>query len=216
MHAHPTLERITTRRGAHPLHRRRRATSRRAPRASRSARRSRRPAPTSTPGRRGDDAGRRYDSPVASARASFAELVHVEPSAVAIGSQVSVLASVVAAPAPDGAEIVCVDGDFSSIVFPFLVQAHRGVTVRHVPLARLAEAIGPRTWLVAFSLVQSATGEIADADAVIAAAARATAPARSADAHPGRRLAPRRRLALRRSRSAAPTSGCAHRAAPPS
>ncbi len=119
---------------------------------------------------RGDTQAASYDVPVASARASFAELVHVEPGRVAIGSQVSVLASVAAAAAPDGAEIVCVDGDFSSIVFPFLVQAHRKVTVRHVPLTQLADAIGPRTWLVAFSLVQSATGAIADADAVVRAA----------------------------------------------
>ncbi len=119
---------------------------------------------------RGESQAGLYDIPVASARSSFAELLHVEPSRVAIGSQVSVLASVVAAAAPDGAEIVCVDGDFSSVVFPFVVQAHRGVTVRHVPLAALAESISPRTWLVAFSLVQSATGEIADVDAVIAAA----------------------------------------------
>jgi selenocysteine lyase/cysteine desulfurase len=119
---------------------------------------------------RGETQAADYDIPVASARASFAELVRVDPGRVAIGSQVSVLASVVAAAAPDGAEIVCVDGDFSSIVFPFLVQAHRGVTVRHVPLDTLAEAIGPRTWLVAFSLVQSATGAIADADAIVAAA----------------------------------------------
>jgi selenocysteine lyase/cysteine desulfurase len=119
---------------------------------------------------RGETRADRYDIPVASSRASFAGLVHVDPDRVAIGSQVSVLASVVAAAAPDGAEIVCVEGDFSSIVFPFLAQAHRGVTVRHVPLAALAESIGSQTWLVAFSLVQSATGEIADADAVSAAA----------------------------------------------
>ncbi|WP_345764211.1 aminotransferase class V-fold PLP-dependent enzyme [Diaminobutyricibacter sp. McL0608] len=119
---------------------------------------------------RGETRADRYDIPVASGRASFAELVHVEPSRVAIGSQVSVLASIVAAAAPDGAEIVCVEGDFSSIVFPFVVQAHRGVTVRHVPLASLADSIGPSTWLVAFSLVQSATGEIADVDAVVTAA----------------------------------------------
>ncbi|WP_426520608.1 aminotransferase class V-fold PLP-dependent enzyme [Diaminobutyricibacter sp. McL0618] len=119
---------------------------------------------------RGETRADRYDIPVASARSSFAELVHVGPARVAIGSQVSVLASVVAAAAPDGAEIVCVDGDFSSIVFPFLVQAHRGVTVRHVPLGALAGSISSRTWLVAFSLVQSATGEIADVDAVVAAA----------------------------------------------
>ncbi len=119
---------------------------------------------------RGETQPALYDITVASARSSFAEIVGVQPSRVAIGSQVSVLASVVAAAAPDGAEIVCVDGDFSSIVFPFVVQAHRGVTVRHVPLGALAEAIGPSTWLVAFSLVQSATGEIADVDAVLAAA----------------------------------------------
>ena len=119
---------------------------------------------------RGETRADSYDIPVASARSSFAELVKVDPSRVAIGSQVSVLASVVAAAAPHGAEIVCVDGDFSSIVFPFVVQGHRGVTVRHVPLRSLAESISPRTWLVAFSLVQSATGEIADVDAVVAAA----------------------------------------------
>jgi selenocysteine lyase/cysteine desulfurase len=35
---------------------------------------------------------------------------------------------------------------------------------------RLADAVGPSTWLVAFSLVQSATGEVADAASVISAA----------------------------------------------
>jgi selenocysteine lyase/cysteine desulfurase len=42
--------------------------------------------------------------------------------------------------------------------------------VRHVPVAELAGALTERTWLVAFSLVQSATGEIADAPAIRAAA----------------------------------------------
>ncbi len=119
---------------------------------------------------RGETQAVHYDIPVASARSSFGEIVGVDASRVAIGSQTSVLASVVAASAPDGAEIVCVDGDFSSIVFPFLMQSHRGVTVRHVPLDQLADGIGPRTWLVAFSLVQSASGEIADVEAVLRAA----------------------------------------------
>ena len=39
-------------------------------------------------------------------------------------------------------------------------------------LHALAEAVGPQTSLVAFSLVQSATGEIADAAAIVAAAGR--------------------------------------------
>ncbi|GAB3576754.1 aminotransferase class V-fold PLP-dependent enzyme [Leifsonia lichenia] len=113
-----------------------------------------------------------YGDAVELARASFGRIVGVPSSRVAIGSQVSVLAALVAASVPDDAEVVCVDGDFTSMVFPFLAQAHRGVTVVHAPLERLADAIGPRTWLVAFSLVQSATGAVADADAICEAAAR--------------------------------------------
>lgn len=113
-----------------------------------------------------------YGAAVDVARDAYARLVGVDARHVAIGSQVSVLASLVACSVPDGAEVVCVDGDFSSMIAPFAAQADRGITVVHAPLARLAEAIGPRTWLVAFSLVQSATGAIADADAVLASAAR--------------------------------------------
>lgn len=111
-----------------------------------------------------------YGDIVEEVRGSFAELVSIDRDRVAIGSQVSVMAGMVAASVPDGAEVLCVDGDFSSMVFPFLAHAHRGVTVRHAPLADLAESIGPATWLVAFSLVQSATGAIADATAITAAA----------------------------------------------
>ncbi|GAA3870694.1 aminotransferase class V-fold PLP-dependent enzyme [Leifsonia kafniensis] len=111
-----------------------------------------------------------YGDVVEDVRSSFAELVGVDCSRVAIGSQVSVMAGMLAASVPDGAEVLCVDGDFTSMVFPFLGQAHRGVTVRHAPLANLAEHISSATWLVAFSLVQSATGAIADADAIVTAA----------------------------------------------
>jgi selenocysteine lyase/cysteine desulfurase len=121
---------------------------------------------------RGEATPAAYGESVEVARAAFGRIVGVPAAQVAIGSQVSVLAALVAASVPDGAEVVCVDGDFSSMVFPFLAQAHRGVTVVHAQLDRLAEAIGPRTWLVAFSLVQSATGAVADTDAVLDAAAR--------------------------------------------
>ena len=115
---------------------------------------------------RGEASAARYGDVVERVRASYAALVGVSPEAVAIGSQTSVIAGMVAASAPDGAEVLCVDGDFSSMVFPFLAQAHRGVTVRHVSPHDLAASVGPDTWLVAFSLVQSATGAIADADAI--------------------------------------------------
>ncbi len=113
-----------------------------------------------------------YDVHVQRSRAEYAALVGVDPSWVAVGSQTSVFAGVVAGSLPDGAEVVCVEGDFTSMVFPFLVQAGRGVVVRHVPLEGLADALDERTALVAFSLVQSACGRVADLDAVLEAAAR--------------------------------------------
>ncbi|KGJ77572.1 class V aminotransferase [Cryobacterium roopkundense] len=119
---------------------------------------------------RGEACAAEYGAVVERVRTSYAALVGVSPDTVAIGSQTSVIAGMVAASVPDGAEVLCVDGDFSSMVFPFLAQAYRGVTVRHVPLAQLADSVDANTWLVAFSLVQSATGAIADAGAIGAAA----------------------------------------------
>jgi selenocysteine lyase/cysteine desulfurase len=104
-------------------------------------------------------------------RAAFARLVAVSPDRVAIGSQTSVMVGFVAASIPDGAEVLVADGDFSSVVFPFLAQAHRGVRVRSVPLADLAASITADTWLVAWSAVQSATGVVADDGAIVATAA---------------------------------------------
>jgi selenocysteine lyase/cysteine desulfurase len=116
----------------------------------------------------------RYEAAVAAARTGFAALVGVPADRVAIGSQVSAMASVVAASLPDGARVVCVAGDFSSVVFPFLAQGPR-LDVRHVPADRLAEAVAAGADLVAYSLVQSATGAVLDDDAVLAAARAAGA-----------------------------------------
>jgi selenocysteine lyase/cysteine desulfurase len=111
-----------------------------------------------------------YDPLVAAARGAFARLVRADVQDVCVGGQVSALAGLVAASLPDGAEVVAVEGDFTSILFPFLAQADRGVDVSLVPLSELAGAIGPRTRLAVVSAVQSATGEIADLDAVERAA----------------------------------------------
>ncbi|MGA0566390.1 aminotransferase class V-fold PLP-dependent enzyme [Rathayibacter sp. KR2-224] len=113
-----------------------------------------------------------YDEAVSRSREAFARLAGVETDRVAIGSQSSVFAGMIAASVPDGAEVICVDGDFSSVVFPFLQHERRGVRVRHVPLRGLADAVNDATWLVVYSLVQSATGEVADAAGIRAAAAR--------------------------------------------
>ncbi|MFJ6679695.1 aminotransferase class V-fold PLP-dependent enzyme [Microbacterium sp. NPDC091382] len=111
----------------------------------------------------------RYAAVAERCRASFADLVGVAPGSVALGAQTSAMVSLLAASLPDGAVVVCPDGEFSSLVLPF-VHAGRGVTVRTVPLEALAASIEPGDALVAFSIVQSSTGAVADADAIVAAA----------------------------------------------
>jgi selenocysteine lyase/cysteine desulfurase len=113
---------------------------------------------------------RAIDEVVAAARASFAALVGVAPAAVAVGANVSSFVGLVAASLPPGAEVVAAEGDFTSLLFPFLAQAERGVVVRLVPLERVAEAVGARTALVAVSAVQSADGRLADLAAITRAA----------------------------------------------
>ncbi|GAA1818648.1 aminotransferase class V-fold PLP-dependent enzyme [Planosporangium flavigriseum] len=102
------------------------------------------------------------------ARAAFARLVNVHPDNVAIGSTVSQLLAPVAAALPAGTRVVAPEIEFTSNLFPWLVAP--GVEVRTVPADRLADSIDARTDLVAFSLVQSADGAVADYDAVVAAA----------------------------------------------
>ena len=113
-----------------------------------------------------------YGAVVEEARAAFARLARVDVGRVAIASQTSAMVAVLAASVPDGAEVLVPTGDFSSIVYPFVVLEARGVRVRSVPLDELAGSVGPDTHLVAWSAVQSATGEVADDAAVVAAAAR--------------------------------------------
>ncbi len=112
-----------------------------------------------------------YDVPVDAARAAFARLVGVDIATVAIGSQVSVFAGLVAASLPEGSEVLVASGDFSSITFPFRAQAERGVRVRTVALERIVDEIAPRTTLVSVSAVQSANGRIIDVEALQAACA---------------------------------------------
>jgi selenocysteine lyase/cysteine desulfurase len=77
----------------------------------------------------------------------------------------------VAASLDPGSEVLVASGDFTSVLFPMLVQARRGVRIREVPLEQVPEAIDARTALVAVSAVQSADGRVVDLDALAAAAA---------------------------------------------
>jgi len=120
--------------------------------------------------RGGRASARGYDEYVARARSAFGRLVGVPVEEVATGSQTSAFAGVVAASLPEGAEVLCAEGDFTSVLFPFLVQQERGVTVRSVALERIASEVRESTELVAVSAVQSSDGRIADLDAIAQAA----------------------------------------------
>ncbi|MGE5830344.1 MAG: aminotransferase class V-fold PLP-dependent enzyme [Micromonosporaceae bacterium] len=102
-----------------------------------------------------------WDSATARARTAFAGLVGVAADDVAVGAQVSQLLAPIAAALPDGARVLVPEVEFTSNLFPWLVHADRGVQVRTVPTARMLESVTPQTDVVAFSLVQSATGEVA-------------------------------------------------------
>ena len=105
------------------------------------------------------------------ARGSFARMVDVPVETVAIGANVSTLIGLIASSLPSGSRVLVPDVEFTSLLFPFLVQERRGVTVRLVPAAELAGEIGPDIDVVAFSAVQMATGEVAALEAIATAAA---------------------------------------------
>ncbi|MGI8730173.1 MAG: aminotransferase class V-fold PLP-dependent enzyme [Solirubrobacteraceae bacterium] len=106
------------------------------------------------------------------ARSAFAAMVGVEAERVAVGATVSEFVGLAAASLPASARVLVADVEFTSTLFPFLVQQQaRGLTVTTVAPSQLAEAIDARTDVVAFSAVQMSTGEVADLDAIAAAAA---------------------------------------------
>jgi len=113
-----------------------------------------------------------YDRAVDLARRSFAVIAGVDVSDVAIAAQASAFVGTVAASLPGGSTVVAPQGEFTSVLFPFLVQADRDIRLRTAPLADLAGAIDRDTDLVAFSLVQSSDGTVADVDGIEAAAHR--------------------------------------------
>jgi selenocysteine lyase/cysteine desulfurase len=108
---------------------------------------------------------------VTRARRTFARMTRADPADVTVGANVSGLIGQIAASVPDGTRVLAADVEFESLIFPFLAQTGRGVHVRFVKLAELAEAVDGETDVVVVSAVQSSSGEVARL-AEIAAAAR--------------------------------------------
>lgn len=117
---------------------------------------------------RGEASAAAYDEWVDRARAAFARMLGVEATSVAVGPQVSPFMADVAAGLRSGEEVVAYREDFTSLLFPLLVR--EDLRVRLVDLDELADAVSPRTAVVAVSAVQSADGAVADLDAIAAAA----------------------------------------------
>jgi selenocysteine lyase/cysteine desulfurase len=128
--------------------------------------------------RHGRTSWEHWDQSTTRARESFARLLGVSPSDVCVGSTVSGLLGPVAASIPSGTRVIVPSVEFTSNLFPWLVQARRGVEVVTVPTGELAHAVaspgtgGRGPTLVAFSAVQSATGEVADFDTIVDQARR--------------------------------------------
>lgn len=107
------------------------------------------------------------------ARAAFARLTGARSESVAVGATVSELMGLLVTALPSGARVVVPEIEFTSALFPLLVQPR--LEVHTVPVSSLAEAISEGADAAVFSAVQMSTGEVADLKAVVAAAAAVNA-----------------------------------------
>lgn len=107
-----------------------------------------------------------WDQPAEVARGLFAELIGASASDIALIPSASIGMGLVAASLRPGDVVVVPEDEHVSDLYPLLVAARRGVTVRSVPFEALADAIQPGTTLVASSLVQMQTGRVAELAAI--------------------------------------------------
>ncbi|GAA1040041.1 aminotransferase class V-fold PLP-dependent enzyme [Virgisporangium ochraceum] len=106
-----------------------------------------------------------WDTATQRSREAFGRLIKVDHVDVCVGAQVSqVLAPVAAGLA--GRRFLVPAEEFTSNLFPWLVAGD----VRTAPAAELADHVDSTVDVVAFSVVQSADGAVADYPAIIAAA----------------------------------------------
>lgn len=112
-----------------------------------------------------------WDRQAEDCRRLAAGLLGGAPREVSLMPAVSVASGIVGTAVPRGGEVLLAEGDFTSIVYPFLAAQERGLMmVREVPLEKMADAVESGTSLVAVSLVQSVDGRVADLEAISSAA----------------------------------------------
>lgn len=108
------------------------------------------------------------DAPVDRMRAAYARIVGAHADDVALAGSVSQLVGMVAASLPQGSRVLAAEGDFASVLFPFMGDGRLDVTL--VPIEGLLDAIRPGVDLVAVSAVQSSDGRVMDLDSLALAA----------------------------------------------
>ncbi len=112
-----------------------------------------------------------FDAVIDRCRSHAAALLGTTDDRVAIISQLSVAAGLVAHSLPVGATVITADQDFTSVLFPFLVRAERGeLNVVSAPLHEVCDRVAAGADAVAVSSVQSADGAVIDLGALSAAA----------------------------------------------
>lgn len=116
-----------------------------------------------------------WDESTGRARAAFARLVGADPADVFASSTASAALAPVAAAVPDNGTVLVPDIEFTSNVFPWAVHGDRGVSVVTAPVDGFVDRIDPGIDVVAVSAVQSATGQVADLPAIVAASQQAGA-----------------------------------------
>lgn len=107
-----------------------------------------------------------WDRPTEAVRADFASIIGATAAEIAFVPSASVAMGLVADSLGPGDVVVVPADEHVSDLFPLLVAERRGVEVRQVAFAGLADAIDDRTTLVACSLVQMQTGRVGDLAAI--------------------------------------------------
>lgn len=121
--------------------------------------------------RHGHTDWRPWDTSVTRSRTAFAHLIGADPTDITISATASAIIGQIATALPPTARVLTPDIEFTSNLFPWATAAD----LHTAPPDHLADAITPDTTAVAFSLVQSATGQLAPlADIITAARAHDT------------------------------------------
>jgi selenocysteine lyase/cysteine desulfurase len=111
-----------------------------------------------------------WDRPSDAARGHFAALIGADAADIALIPAVSVGTGLVARTLTETDVVVVPEDEHVSDLYPLLVAADRGVTVRQVPFDAVAASIDDETTVVVTSLVQMQTGKVADLGAICARA----------------------------------------------